>query len=225
MATGSFEILRIGVLMAGIGGLGVGLATTEGCGSTSGPSTNNNGDLVCNECDQYAYKCTNKGPVCAPDDITAGVQLNCQSWTEKKDCTGNSGGSGGADGGSGGQGSSCGTWDPDALVAYNRNTREFEVDQQLLDDLETDLTVLDCDSARARILSGGYYQMHSMGRDDLSFHLGLRNGDVIKAVNGYDLETPDDYLAAYTALKGTTTSFDLEVVRGGVTITVNYEIV
>ena len=221
-----FEVVRIGAMMTVFGGLGVGLAA-QGCG-TNGPTTDSSGNLQCGDCVQYAYNCTNRGPVCAPDDVTAGVQLNCQSWTEKKDCThGNSGGSGGAEGGSDdwGQGANCSSWDPDALVAYNRSSRKYEVDQQLLDDLEVDRTLLDCDSARAKILSGGYYELYRVGRDDLSSHLGLRTGDVIKSVNGYDLRNESDYLAAYAALDGTTTDFELVIDRGGRIITLKYEIV
>lgn len=223
-------MVRIGAMMAAFGGLGVGLATAEGCG-TNGPTVDSAGSLQCGDCRQYAYNCTNRDPVCAPDDVTAGVQLNCQSWTEKKDCTqGNTGGSGGADGGSdggsdGGQGASCSSWDPDSLVAYNRSTRRYEVDQQLVDDLELDRTLLNCDSARAEIQSGGYYQLYNVGRDDLAFHLGLRNGDIIKKVNGIALVTPDDYMNAYASLNGTTTSFVLSVERHGSIITLKYEIV
>ncbi len=213
--------------MVAFGGLGIGLATAQGCGSSSGPEVVN-GQLKCGDCDQYAYNCDGTA-VCAPDDYTAGVGFSCYTWSEKKDCTHNapSGTEGADDGGSddGGQGSNCGSWDPDALVAYSRTTRKYEVDQQLIDDLEADRTLLDCDSARARLVSGGYYELHSVGRDDLSSHLGLRSGDIIKSVNGYDLLNEADYLAAYAALDGTTTEFELEVDRGGRIITIKYVIV
>ena len=44
--------------------------------------------------------------------------------------------------------------------------------------------------------------------------VGLKNGDILKRVNGYEMTSPERAIQVLTALKGET-SFDLDIVRNG----------
>jgi general secretion pathway protein C len=54
-------------------------------------------------------------------------------------------------------------------------------------------------------------------------HLQLENGDVLKAVNGAELSTPDAALSLYTKLRSAS-HLSLVVERGGATQTLDYVI-
>jgi general secretion pathway protein C len=53
--------------------------------------------------------------------------------------------------------------------------------------------------------------------------IGLKNGDILKRVNGYEITTPERAVQVLSALKGET-SFDLDIVRGGVNKSFHYDI-
>jgi hypothetical protein len=230
----SFARILFVVSAAGAGVAG------DGCGcDEDAPYVDDSGELQCgDDCRQYAYACQDGRGVCAPDDYTAGVVWNCQ-WTEKKECFGGVGDTGpggetGLDGGEAGDPSGnsgadttagdpvCAQWDPDSHVLYNRQTKTYEIDQVLVDDLQADASPLtECDGARRELLSGGYWQVVGIEQDDLARHLGLAEGDRIRAINGIDLRLPEDYLTALTQLQNATT-FVLSVTRGTRTVSLNY---
>lgn len=62
------------------------------------------------------------------------------------------------------------------------------------------------------VKNGGIYQS-----------LGLQNGDVILRINNYDITDPEVALRALTALKGMN-RVDLDIIRNGVRMTLNYQI-
>jgi len=226
--------------------IGGGLSS-EGCNCDgTAPSLDSNGDLECNDCQQQAFECVdNNGSqrfLCTPDAPTA-LNMGCAGASQQKDCTGNVGGTGGGadsdadDGGQGGDvdetgagldetgagGGPCEDWDPDGYVAYDRRARAYVIEQALVDDLVAQPTLLwECDSTRAQIRSGGFYELRDVAPGDLSSQLGLRQDDVILKVEGYSLQWPDDYLNAYTALSQRT-DFKIEVERRGKVITLEYE--
>jgi general secretion pathway protein C len=53
--------------------------------------------------------------------------------------------------------------------------------------------------------------------------IGLRNGDILKRVNGYEMTTPEKAVQVLTALKGQR-SIDLDVVRNGARMSFHYDI-
>ena len=53
--------------------------------------------------------------------------------------------------------------------------------------------------------------------------VGLKNGDVLKRVNGYEMTSPERAIQVLTALKGET-SFDLDIVRNGKNRSFHYEV-
>ena len=58
------------------------------------------------------------------------------------------------------------------------------------------------------------FKLFSIRPDSLYTRIGLRNGDVIRRINGLDLNSPEKALEAYTRMKDST-RIDLEVERGG----------
>lgn len=53
--------------------------------------------------------------------------------------------------------------------------------------------------------------------------IGLRNGDILKRVNGFEIVSPERAVQVLTALKGET-KIDLDVIRGGQKLNFHYEI-
>jgi general secretion pathway protein C len=53
--------------------------------------------------------------------------------------------------------------------------------------------------------------------------IGLKNGDILKRVNGYELTSPERAVQVLTALKGQT-SFKIDIVRGGQNLSFGYEV-
>jgi general secretion pathway protein C len=53
--------------------------------------------------------------------------------------------------------------------------------------------------------------------------LGLRNGDVVRRLAGYELVSPDKALEAYASLRGAK-SIPVELLRAGKPLTLIYEI-
>ncbi len=67
------------------------------------------------------------------------------------------------------------------------------------------------------------FKIYAIRRGSLAWHLGLRNGDLIRTVNGYDLSSPDKCLEAYARLRAS----DLVVVeleRAGISHELRYQI-
>ncbi len=53
--------------------------------------------------------------------------------------------------------------------------------------------------------------------------IGLKNGDILKRVNGYEMTSPERAVQVLTALKGQT-SFEIDIVRGGQNLSFHYEV-
>lgn len=62
------------------------------------------------------------------------------------------------------------------------------------------------------VRNGGIYQS-----------LGLQNGDILLRINNYDITNPEIALQAFTALKGMD-RVDLDIIRNGTRMTLNYQI-
>lgn len=222
--------LRVAVVVGAIGASFGG----EGCSCDSGPYVDNNDVLQCGDCPQYAFRCVNQEPVCAPDGPSAEMQ-GCTSWTEVKDCAPSGGETGGDDGGddgeadggessSGGEPYDCGDWDPDAAVTYNSTLQIYRVDDEFVADLKLDpLPLTECDCTKAKMVSGGYFELYHVCMGDLAYHLGFQQGDIIEEVNRYELLVPKDYLDAYDALKDET-EFEVVIDRQGTPITLKYRV-
>lgn len=158
---------------------------------------------------------------CHPHQVDGGV--SCDGNAD----SGADGGSGGA-GGSGADGGSSGAafpnWDPDDYVRFNRATGRVEVDAALIDDIASNGYVLISeDSARLEATAGDYYKLVSVARDDLAYHLGLRDEDVITSANGIHLKDLDDYAQAIVQLRNVSL-LTLVIKRGLTTVTIEIDI-
>jgi general secretion pathway protein C len=67
------------------------------------------------------------------------------------------------------------------------------------------------------------FKLFSIRPDSLYSKIGIENGDVIQRINGLDMNSPDKALEAYTKLRNAS-SLDLQVERGGQTVSYHYGI-
>jgi hypothetical protein len=93
----------------------------------------------------------------------------------------------------------CVGWDPGAAVTEYSST-DFDVDADFVDDLIADPSQLtECDGARVEPF-GGFYQVTGASDGDLLHAVGLRNGDVIRSVNGHAMTGPFAAIRAFYEL-------------------------
>lgn len=67
------------------------------------------------------------------------------------------------------------------------------------------------------------FKMFSIKKGSIYDKIGLLNGDVIQKINGYEMNSPDRALEIYSKLSNAT-SLTIEIMRGSVTLTLNYVI-
>ena len=68
------------------------------------------------------------------------------------------------------------------------------------------------------------FKLFSIKPGSIYAKIGLRNGDVIQKINGYELNSPDKALEIYQKLRDST-SVTIDLLRRGKTMTINYSIV
>lgn len=166
------------------------------------PTTNEEFCTGCFE-GQNVYFCnvpTNNNRICAYGFADAQATCGAGGVVGEYKCDHTSGGTFGGDTG-GGTGDPFPAWNPDDFIRFDRATGEYVIDRTLVDDIAQDGRILWAkDDTRLVALSGGYFELQSISRDDLAQHLGLRSGDVIKSANGIDLKINDDYALAIVQL-------------------------
>jgi general secretion pathway protein C len=67
------------------------------------------------------------------------------------------------------------------------------------------------------------FKLFSIRPDSLYSKIGVQNGDVVQRINGFDMNSPDKALEAYTKLRSAP-SLDLQIERNGQTLTYHYAI-
>lgn len=67
------------------------------------------------------------------------------------------------------------------------------------------------------------FKLFSIRPDSIYSKIGIQNGDVIKRINGYDLNSPEKALEIYSKLKEAS-RIDIEVLRNGSTVKSTYNI-
>lgn len=109
----------------------------------------------------------------------------------------------------------CDGWDPGSEITMTSGVRHIE--QSFIDDLVANsLPLLYCDSARFEVASSGaYYEVVDAVSGDFFYEVGLRNGDVVKSLNGASLATDEDVAEAFGDfyVAGPVGSHTLEVER------------
>lgn len=124
-------------------------------------------------------------------------------------------GGGSGDGSGGGGGGTSGDTPPDGIDQVNSTT--WDVKKRLVRGWKDDPDSL----ARVDEKGKGWEIKHSRHRD--AFHLGMRNGDVITQVNGYELDTQLKLLAALAALDDED-DFRVKFKRDGTKLTHRYHV-
>ncbi|MFQ5464610.1 MAG: type II secretion system protein GspC [Thermodesulfobacteriota bacterium] len=115
-----------------------------------------------------------------------------------------------------------------ATLKYARKTgaRQWELDQKaVLSSLEDMGQVLK-DARLTPMLENGAvagFQVTEIRARGVFDALGLKNGDILKRVNGYEITSPEKAVQVLSALKGQR-SIDLDVVRGGASMSFHYDI-
>ena len=120
---------------------------------------------------------------------------------------------------------SCRGWSPGSYVSYSSSSDLYVVSWAFVASLTQGADQLwGCDAARVVKNSGDGFRIEDAASGDLLYELGLRDGDELISLNGYDLETFGDALFAYAILwevQGET-SYTLIVERGSNTVELDY---
>jgi len=109
---------------------------------------------------------------------------------------------------------------PEAGVLRQSETR-YQISREQLTALLSDPAAL-ARMARVEPAEGGLRLVFIRPGSVLA-HLGLESGDLVRAVNGYELQTPDQWLLAYRRLAGAR-QLSVALVRRGRARTIDYTI-
>ncbi len=105
-------------------------------------------------------------------------------------------------------------------------TNNYEIDRDLVDKLMSNPMLA---SRGARIVpsirngKANGFKLYAIRPSSLYAKLGLKNGDTLQAVNGFDLTSPDKALEVYTKVKEAS-NLTVSVTRRGKPVTIRYHI-
>ena len=101
----------------------------------------------------------------------------------------------------------------------------YEVDRDLINRMLRDPRVIGGVRVRPAFSEGKAegFQLSGVHRDSPADRIGLRNGDRVVAVNGFELSSPDKVLEIYSKVS-TASNIDVSVVRNGQPVTISYSI-
>ncbi len=106
------------------------------------------------------------------------------------------------------------------------DSTHYEVDRALVDKLMSNPMAV---GRGARIVpsvrngKANGFKLYAIRRNSLYAKLGLKNGDTVQAVNGFELTTPDKVLEVYTKVKEAS-NLSISMTRRGKPLTLNYNI-
>lgn len=179
---------------------------------------------ACNQCEigTYAYPVCDCGDSSQADNPTpcdpggcAGACIGSHDWdAEAVYCPGPTSGP-----------SYCERWDPADDITVVGSVHE--VDAGLVSELMLDPTPLwECDSAVFTYSSTVGFQVANAAAGDTLYELGLRNGDVMVALNGYSLGSEYEVWLAIIALWYVVgeTDYALEIERSAASVTLTYDV-
>lgn len=99
---------------------------------------------------------------------------------------------------------------------------EWNLDRSVVDEILKQQAQL-MRSVRMRPVADGGMRLSGIRSDSLLGTLGLKNGDQLKSINGFDMSDPEKALEAYSRLK-TADKMKVSVVRGGADVNLDYHI-
>ncbi len=103
---------------------------------------------------------------------------------------------------------------------------QFTVERKEVDNALSNLSQIAQDARIVPSFQGGKpngFKMFSIKPGSIYSKIGLKNGDVIQKINGYEMNSPDKALELYQKLKDTS-SVSLEIKRRGQTMNMGYTI-
>jgi general secretion pathway protein C len=104
---------------------------------------------------------------------------------------------------------------------HDRGAGQFEADRGAFNDIIKNLAQLAA-GLRARQTSNGV-RLSGIKSSSIMTTIGLKNGDILKSINGYDMSDQDKALEAYARLK-TAKSLLIEIERAGSPISIVVEL-
>ncbi|HFE44333.1 MAG TPA: hypothetical protein ENJ18_02405 [Nannocystis exedens] len=119
-------------------------------------------------------------------------------------------------------------WDPGASISLVNGV--YEVDSSLIDEVRSDFNVVTQeDSARLEWQSTGYGKLTNISPSDMVHHLGFQNDDILISITDgitgtITLNSWADYMEA-VLVYGSTSSLSISVLRGGSTVTLDYNVI
>lgn len=119
-------------------------------------------------------------------------------------------------------------WDPGASITLVSGV--YEVDSSLIDEVRSDFNVVTQeDSARLEWQSTGYGKLTNISSNDMVHHLGFQNNDILLSITDgitgtITLNAWADYMEA-VLVYGSTSSLSISVLRGGSTVTLDYNVI
>lgn len=113
-------------------------------------------------------------------------------------------------------------------LRYSRKTgeREWTIDRGAVDNALENIGSVLGDARLTPVTENGAVQgfmVTEIKPRGIFDALGLKNGDVLRRVNGYEVTSPEKAVQVLTALKGQT-DIELDIVRGGSPMSFNYQI-
>lgn len=113
-----------------------------------------------------------------------------------------------------------------SLDVVENGENEFVIDKEQFSDLLTDLGPLLSSARVVPNFEGGVidgYKIFAIRSNSLYEKIGLQNGDIIDAINGNKIETPDKALMLFQQLKSEE-HFDLSIRRDGSALSFSYDL-
>jgi general secretion pathway protein C len=101
-----------------------------------------------------------------------------------------------------------------------------EVDKSLIDKLLTNTTALATSARFVPSIKDGKpngFKLYAIRPGSVFAKIGMQNADLVKAINGLDMATPDKALEAYTKLKSAS-HLTVQLERRGENVTLDYQI-
>jgi hypothetical protein len=115
-----------------------------------------------------------------------------------------------------------GTYTLSNVIEFNTGTSTYEIDEEFFDKMISNPDWWLEDGTTIEKSSGAGYELDNVETSDISYALGLRDGDRFISVDSMSLDTIEDVVDAIDALENND-DFTLVVKRGGSNITLEYE--
>jgi len=109
-----------------------------------------------------------------------------------------------------------------AAKIHKISETEYELDRSVVDQILEQQALL-MKSVRMRPSKDGGMKLHGIRKDSLLGTLGLKNGDQLQSINGFDMSDPEKALEAYTRLR-TADRMTVQVTRKGKPQSLDYKI-